>query len=956
MPESRLIIIKGAKEHNLKNINLNLPRNKLIVFSGLSGSGKSSLAFDTIYAEGQRRYVESLSAYARQFLGQMEKPNVDHIEGLSPAISIDQKSGSSNPRSTVGTTTEIYDYLRLLYARVGKQYCPDCNVMAGRQSSSQIVELIANLEENTLINLLSPVVRGRKGTYEALLVDLAKQGFLHAVVDNKVIDLSEVVSDGEFKALSQSSLELKRYQIHDIFVVVDRLRLRKDVKKRLTDSVQSALRLSGGTVIVQVLNEKREVQKELFFSQYLACPKCFQSFQELEPRSFSFNSPYGACESCSGLGYNYEVHPDLVVPNGQKSIRQGAIEPFSGGHMANWQRFLEAFCESVGINLDTPFNKLKKQEQKLILYGGKDISVSFAYRNRFNKLRTLTRQFPGVIPWLNHRYQTAESETKKEELRSYMREVNCSACEGSRLKLQARFVKVADLSLPEVVSISVEELYQWVKSLKFSDKDAEISREIIKELSLRLKFLLDVGLGYLTLGRSSRSLSGGEAQRIRLASQIGSGLTGVLYVLDEPSIGLHQRDNKKLLSTLKHLRDLGNTVIVVEHDEETIRSADYVVDIGPLAGEAGGKVVATGTPKEIELAKNSITGQYLRGVKQIRLPKTRRKPTEFFTVEKASLHNLKGQDASFPYNCLICVTGVSGSGKSSLVMDVLLEAFKKKLSNSTSAIKGYKDLRNYEKITRVIEVDQSPIGRTPRSNPATYTKAFDAIREIFAMTPESRIRGYKPGRFSFNVPGGRCESCQGDGLIKIEMQFLPDVYVNCDECNGTRYNRETLEIYFKGANISDVLNMSVSGALKHFEGFPKVTRWLKTLQDVGLGYIKLGQPATTLSGGEAQRIKLASELAKRSNSSTLYVLDEPTTGLHFDDVHKLLMVFQKLVDQGNTIIIIEHNLDVIKCADWIIDLGPEGGDNGGYIIAQGPPEQIIKAKNSYTGMYLKKYL
>ncbi len=941
------IIVRGAREHNLKNISLELPRDKLIVFTGLSGSGKSSLAFDTIYAEGQRRYVESLSAYARQFLGQMDKPDVDVIEGLSPAISIDQKSASRNPRSTVGTITEIYDYLRLLYARIGVQHCPTDGTKLQRQTPSQIVDRIMKLEEGTRFQVLAPVVRGRKGEYDTLLADLAGQGFVRARIDGEVRDIAEFLASGE---------KLARYENHSIEIVVDRLVRRDDIDRRLTDSLETALKLADGVAGVELVGKDGEESETLTFSQHLACPKCDASFDESAPRNFSFNSPYGACENCDGLGTKFEVDPELVIPDPSMSLRDGALAPWRSAHTQYFHRMLVALAEQEDIDIDKPWSKVPAKHQKLVLHG-KAGAMQVKYRNRFGKTRQFSTSYEGVIPWIKRRHVDAESDWTREQFETYMREVPCPVCEGARLKPSTLAITVNDKHISAVCDMSVGESAAFLAGLVLSDRDAMIAERITKEINARLGFLLDVGLDYLTLSRSAGTLAGGEAQRIRLASQIGSGLVGTLYVLDEPSIGLHQRDNRRLIETLVRLRDLGNTVIVVEHDEETIKESDWIVDIGPGAGEHGGEVVYSGPVPGINKAKESITGRYLTGKASIAVPEKRRTPSgEVITIRGAREHNLLDLDVEVPLGCFVAVTGVSGSGKSTLIRDILLPAMMQRIYKSKMAPGKHRTVEGIDAIDKVIDMDQSPIGRTPRSNPATYTGVFDSIRKLFAAAPESKVRGYQPGRFSFNVAGGRCEACSGDGTIKIEMHFLPDVYVPCEVCKGNRYNRDTLEITFKGKNIAEVLNMPISEALEFFSNQPSIARHMQTLVDVGLGYVRLGQSAPTLSGGEAQRVKLASELAKRSTGHTMYLLDEPTTGLHFEDVRRLLTVLSRLVDQGNTVLVIEHNLDVIKTADWLIDLGPEGGNGGGTIVGTGTPEDIARIGESHTGRYLAPLL
>lgn len=941
------IIVRGAREHNLKNISLELPRDKLIVFTGLSGSGKSSLAFDTIYAEGQRRYVESLSAYARQFLGQMDKPDVDVIEGLSPAISIDQKSASRNPRSTVGTITEIYDYLRLLYARIGVQHCPTDGTRLQRQTPSQIVDRIMKLEEGTRFQVLAPVVRGRKGEYDTLLADLAGQGFVRARIDGEVRDIAEFLASGE---------KLARYENHSIDIIVDRLVRRDDIDRRLTDSLETALKLADGVAGVELVGKDGEESETLTFSQHLACPKCDSSFDEPAPRNFSFNSPYGACENCDGLGTKFEVDPELVIPDPSMSLRDGALAPWRSAHTQYFHRMLVALAEQEDIDIDKPWSKVPAKHQKLVLHG-KAGAMQVKYRNRFGKTRQFSTSYEGVIPWIKRRHVDAESDWTREQFETYMREVPCPECEGARLKPSSLAVTVNDKHISAVCDMSIGESAEFLAGLTLSDRDAMIAERITKEINARLGFLLDVGLDYLTLSRSAGTLAGGEAQRIRLASQIGSGLVGTLYVLDEPSIGLHQRDNRRLIETLLRLRDLGNTVIVVEHDEETIKESDWIVDIGPGAGEHGGEVVYSGPVPGINKAKDSVTGRYLTGKASIAVPEMRRVPKgEVITIRGAREHNLQDLDVEIPLGAFVAVTGVSGSGKSTLIRDILLPAMMQRIYKSKQAPGKHRTVEGIDAIDKVIDMDQSPIGRTPRSNPATYTGVFDSIRKLFAAAPESKVRGYQPGRFSFNVAGGRCEACSGDGTIKIEMHFLPDVYVPCEVCKGDRYNRDTLEITFKGRNIAEVLNMPISEALEFFSNQPSIARHMQTLVDVGLGYVRLGQSAPTLSGGEAQRVKLASELAKRSTGHTMYLLDEPTTGLHFEDVRRLLIVLSRLVDQGNTVLVIEHNLDVIKTADWLIDLGPEGGNGGGTIVGTGTPEDIARIGESHTGRYLAPLL
>ncbi|MEV6038753.1 excinuclease ABC subunit UvrA [Nonomuraea sp. NPDC051941] len=940
------LIVRGAREHNLKDVSLDLPRDSLIVFTGLSGSGKSSLAFDTIFAEGQRRYVESLSAYARQFLGQMDKPDVDFIEGLSPAVSIDQKATSKNPRSTVGTITEVYDYLRLLWARIGKPHCPVCARPIARQTPEQIVDRVMDLEEGTRFQVLAPVIRGRKGEYAELFRELQTKGFARARVDGTVVRLEEPP-------------KLKKYEKHDIEVIVDRLSVKESARRRLNDSVETALQLSGGTITLEFVDlPEDDPNRERFYSEHLYCPYDDLSFEELEPRSFSFNSPFGACPECTGLGTKMEVDPDLVVPDPERTLGDGALHPWSGGHTSEYfVRLIEALGHTVGFTLDTPWEKLPKKAQKSLLYGH-DEQVHVRYSNRYGRQRSYYTTYDGVIPWVQRRHAEAESDSTRERFEGYMREIPCPACKGARLKPVTLAVTVADKSIAEVAAMSIGECAKFLAGLKLSDRDMHIAERVVKEINARMGFLLDVGLDYLTMDRAAATLAGGEAQRIRLATQIGSGLVGVLYVLDEPSIGLHQRDNMRLLDTLVRLRDMGNTLIVVEHDEDTIAAADWVVDIGPGAGEHGGQVVVSGTVQDLLSSEESLTGQYLSGRKSIAIPAKRRKRDRKrqITVKGAREHNLKGVDIDFPLGVFTAVTGVSGSGKSTLVNDILYNALAKELNGARTVPGRHSRINGMDHVDKVVHVDQSPIGRTPRSNPATYTGVFDHVRKLFAATAEAKVRGYQPGRFSFNVKGGRCEACAGDGTIKIEMNFLPDVYVPCEVCHGARYNRETLEVHYKGKTISEVLDMPIEEALGFFEAIPAIKRHLQTLNDVGLGYVRLGQPATTLSGGEAQRVKLASELQRRQTGRTIYVLDEPTTGLHFEDIRRLLGVLGRLVDGGNTVIVIEHNLDVIKTADWIIDMGPEGGSRGGTLVASGTPEEVALVDESHTGRFLRKIL
>jgi excinuclease ABC subunit A len=998
MPDS--LIIRGAREHNLKGVSLELPRDKLIVFTGLSGSGKSSLAFDTIYAEGQRRYVESLSSYARQFLGQMDKPDVDFIEGLSPAISIDQKSASRNPRSTVGTVTEVYDYLRLLYARIGQAHCTNCGRAVTRQSPSQIVDQVMALPDGTRFAVLAPVVRGRKGEYSTLLDDLARQGYARVRIDGVTHELAD-----------RASIDLGRYETHTIEVVVDRLIRRDGLERRLSDSIETALRLAEGVAAIQLIGsghagramaaqaataesiaeaasltraaratKRRQGGSEgaskagaagaasggdadeaadeelLTFSEHLACTNCGLSFDELAPRNFSFNSPYGACPACAGLGTRFEVDPELVVPNPDLSVALGALAPWAGARTEYFSRVLKAVAEELKVRTDVAWSKLPRAAQQAFLHGtNKKVQVS--YRNRYGTVRRYETAYEGVIPWLQRRHGEAESDYQREQIEGYMREVPCPACAGARLKPESLAVTVGGRNIAELAAEPINRARELLATLELSDRDVMIAARVLKEIRARLQFLVDVGLDYLSLARSAATLAGGEAQRIRLASQIGSGLVGVLYVLDEPSIGLHQRDNRKLIETLLRLRDLGNTVVVVEHDEETIRVADHVVDIGPGAGEHGGEVVVSGTVKDLLDCETSLTGRYLSGALGIEVPARRRRPgKERVVVKGAREHNLKGIDVAFPLGCFIAVTGVSGSGKSTLVNDILHRSLMQRIYRSKTVPGRHHSIAGAEALDKVIDIDQSPIGRTPRSNPATYTGVFDKIRTLFSQTSEAKVRGYQPGRFSFNVSGGRCEACAGDGTIKIEMHFLPDVYVPCEVCKGARYNRDTLEVLWRGRSIADVLDLSCEEALEVFAAQPVIARHLQTLVDVGLGYVRLGQPAPTLSGGEAQRVKLASELSKRATGRTMYILDEPTTGLHFEDVRKLLGVLQRLVDQGNTVVVIEHNLDVIKSADWLLDLGPEGGDGGGRVVAEGPPEKVAGVAASYTGHFLAPLL
>ena len=947
------IIVRGAREHNLKNVSIEIPRDRLVVFTGLSGSGKSSLAFDTIYAEGQRRYVESLSAYARQFLGQMDKPDVDVIEGLSPAISIDQKSASRNPRSTVGTITEVYDYLRLLFARIGVQHCANDGTRLQRQTPSQIVDRILLLPDGTRFQVLAPVVRGRKGEYSTLLDDLAGQGFVRARIDGEIVDIAEFLKRDE---------KLARYEQHRIEIIVDRLVRRDGIERRLTDSLETALKLADGVAEIELFATKDAaggdaVEGEtLTFSQHLACPKCGTSYDEPAPRNFSFNSPYGACEACDGLGTTFEVDPELLIPDHDLSINAGAIAPWRTSSTQYFTRMLEAVADEYGIDLDAPYGALNAKQQKVILYGVEG-NLKVKYKNRYGRTREYSTAYEGVVPWLNRRRAGAESDWAREQYEGYMREVPCPKCNGARLKPSTLAVTINDKNISEICEMAIGDSSNFLAALELSERDRMIAERVTKEINARLGFLLDVGLDYLSLSRNAGTLAGGEAQRIRLASQIGSGLVGTLYVLDEPSVGLHQRDNRRLIDTLLRLRDLGNTVLVVEHDEDTILEADWIVDIGPGAGEHGGEVVYSGPVKGILKSKASVTGQYLSRKRTIPVPQQRRSPgLDWLEIQGAKEHNLRNLDVRIPLGCFVAVTGVSGSGKSTLVRDILLPVMMQKIYKSKSAAGRHKSIKGIEMLDKVIDMDQSPIGRTPRSNPATYTGVFDNVRKLFATTAEAKVRGYLPGRFSFNVSGGRCEACSGDGTIKIAMHFLPDVYVPCEVCKGDRYNRDTLDIMFKGKNIAEVLDMPISEAAEFFEAISAIHRFLKTLEEVGLGYVRLGQSATTLSGGEAQRVKLATELQRRSMGRSIYVLDEPTTGLHFEDVRKLLAVLNGLVDKGNTVIVIEHNLDVIKSADWLIDLGPEGGAGGGEVLSIGTPEQLAKVKGSHTGIFLKETL
>ena len=952
------IVIKGAKVHNLKNISLEIPRDKLVVVTGLSGSGKSSLAFDTLYAEGQRRYVESLSSYARQFLGIMEKPDVERIDGLSPAISIDQKTTSKNPRSTVGTVTEIYDYIRLLYARIGVPYCPNCGKKIEKQSIDQIIDKILTLPENTRIQILAPIVRGRKGEYKKELENFRKEGFVRVRVDGEIYDLSDEIN-------------IDKNKKHEIELVVDRIVIREDIRSRITESVETALKNANNMVVISVVPKedmdlssfggiKREDgTTEILFSCNYACPDCGFSFPELTPRMFSFNNPFGACPDCLGIGYLMKIDEDLIIPDKDKTLYDG-VKAFGASTMKKGETMAKMYFEAIGkhygVDIKKPIKKLPREFIEKILYGT-DEPIDFEFQSAYGT-RKFSSPFEGVIPTLERRHSETKSQGMRDFYEMYMSNLDCPTCKGSRLKKEILSIKIGDKNINELTNMPINKIQEYLRNLELSEKDKMISELILKEIDKRLQFLIDVGLEYLTLSRSSGTLSGGESQRIRLATQIGSGLTGVLYILDEPSIGLHQRDNDKLLATLKKLRDLGNTLIVVEHDEDTMYAADEIIDIGPGAGVHGGNIMAQGTAEEIKKVENSITGQYLSGRRKIEVPKTRRKAvkSKCIEVKGATEHNLKNIDVKFPLGVFTCVTGVSGSGKSTLVNEILYKTVAQKLNGANEKPGKCKTVKGIENIDKIINIDQSPIGRTPRSNPATYTGVFDEIRNIFAETNEAKLRGYGKGRFSFNVPGGRCESCQGDGVHKIEMHFLPDVYVPCEVCKGKRYNHETLEIKFKGKTISDVLDMTVEEALEFFGKVPKIKNKMQTLYDVGLGYIKLGQSSTTLSGGEAQRVKLATELSKRATGKTLYILDEPTTGLHIADVHRLVDILQRLVDTGNTAIVIEHNLDLIKTCDHIIDLGPEGGDAGGEIVAVGTPEQVCKNEKSYTGLFLKKYL
>ncbi|WP_339289027.1 excinuclease ABC subunit UvrA [Ureibacillus sp. FSL K6-0786] len=937
--ENKQIVVRGARSHNLKNIDVTIPRDQLVVLTGLSGSGKSSLAFDTIYAEGQRRYVESLSSYARQFLGQMDKPDVDSIEGLSPAISIDQKTTSRNPRSTVGTVTEIYDYLRLLFARIGKPVCPTHDIEITSQTIEQMVDRIMEYPERTRVQLLAPVISGKKGTHAKLIEDLKKQGFVRVRIDGELRDLDD-------------HIELDKNKKHNIEVVVDRIVVKEGIEVRLSDSLETALKLADGRVIVDVMEHE-----ELLFSEHHACPICGFSIGELEPRMFSFNSPFGACPECDGLGSKLKVDIDLLIPDWNKTLEENAIAAWESSSSQYYPQLLKAVCKHFNIPMDVPVSQLSDEQMDIILYGSKDEKIHFHYESEYGSVHNKEIVFEGVVHNIERRYRDSSSDWVRETMEKFMNEQRCSSCKGQRLKKESLAVRIDGKNIAEVTNLSVAELYNYFLNIQFSEKDMQIARLILKEIKERLEFLLNVGLEYLTLSRTAGTLSGGEAQRIRLATQIGSRLTGVLYVLDEPSIGLHQRDNDKLINTLRTMRDIGNTLLVVEHDEDTMLAADYLIDVGPGAGSRGGEIVAAGTPEEVMKNEKSITGQYLSGKKFIPLPRERRKPDgRKITIKGAAENNLKNIKVDIPLGMFVAVTGVSGSGKSTLVNEILYKKLAQDLNRARTKPGKHKEITGLEHLDKVIDIDQSPIGRTPRSNPATYTGVFDDIRDVFAATNEAKVRGYKKGRFSFNIKGGRCEACSGDGIIKIEMHFLPDVYVPCEVCHGKRYNRETLEVRYKGKNIAEVLDMTIEEATVFFENIPKIHRKLQTLVDVGLGYMKLGQPATTMSGGEAQRVKLASELHRRSTGKSFYILDEPTTGLHADDIARLLTVLQRLVDNGDTVLVIEHNLDVIKTVDYIIDLGPEGGDKGGTVVATGTPEEVAAHENSYTAQYLKPIL
>ncbi|WP_411502662.1 excinuclease ABC subunit UvrA [Brevibacillus centrosporus] len=933
------IVVKGARAHNLKNIDVVIPRDKFVVLTGLSGSGKSSLAFDTIYAEGQRRYVESLSAYARQFLGQMDKPDVDSIEGLSPAISIDQKTTSRNPRSTVGTVTEIYDYLRLLYARVGRAVCPDHGIEIQSQTVEQMVDRVMEYPERTRMQILAPMVQGRKGEHVKLLEDIRKQGFVRVRVNGEIRDLSE-------------DIKLEKNKKHNIEVVVDRIVVKPDVQSRLADSLETALRLADGKVIVDVME-----QEELLFSEKHACPVCGFSIGDLEPRIFSFNSPFGACSECDGLGVKLEVDPDMVVPDATKTLHDGAIGAWEPKSSTYYQQLLESACRHFGIRMDLPYEELPAEQRQILMYGSMGEKIEFRYENEFGQVREAVVPYEGVIPNLQRRHLETSSDYIREQIEGFMSQKPCPVCKGQRLRQESLAVKVGERSISELTTLSIMDAHQFVDGLELSERETKIANLIVKEIKARLNFLIDVGLDYLTLSRAAGTLSGGEAQRIRLATQIGSSLMGVLYILDEPSIGLHQRDNARLIKTLEHMTKLGNTLIVVEHDEDTMMACDYIIDIGPGAGIHGGQVIAAGTPDEVMKNPDSLTGAYLSGRKFIPVPMERRKPSDkWIKIEGAKENNLKGVNAKIPLGMFVAVTGVSGSGKSTLINEILQKTLARDLNGAKVKPGEHRRIVGLEHLDKVVDIDQSPIGRTPRSNPATYTGVFDDIRDLFASTNEAKVRGYKKGRFSFNVKGGRCEACSGDGIIKIEMHFLPDVYVPCEVCHGKRYNRETLDVKYKGKSIADVLEMTIEDAVEFFRNLPKIERKLQTIVDVGLGYMKLGQPATTLSGGEAQRVKLASELYRRSTGRTMYILDEPTTGLHTDDIDRLLKVLQRLVENGDTVLVIEHNLDVIKTVDYIIDLGPEGGTRGGDIVGTGTPEEVSELTGSYTGKYLRPIL
>ncbi len=948
LPNDLKIVIQGAREHNLKNADLEFPRNRMVVFTGLSGSGKSSMAFDTLFAEGQRRYVESLSAYARQFLGQMDKPDVDFIEGLSPAVSIDQKTTNRNPRSTVGTITEIYDYLRLLFARTGVPHCPVCGAEVSAQTPQQMVDRLLTNPERTRFQILAPVVRGRKGEFEDLLDLLRGDGYARALIDGQMRQLSDDIT-------------LTKQKKHTIEVVVDRLVIKDGIRQRLTDSVETALRLANGLMVADFVDrDENDPLRRVPFSEHMACPNGHTlELDEIEPRTFSFNAPYGACPECTGLGFSLAIDPELVVPDPDKTLNEGAIEPWMMTKSTGdyYRHLLEGLASELGFDLDTPWKDLPEEVRQAIMYG-KDFKVTVSYRNRWGRMREYSTGFEGVVRSLMRRHEETDSEQRKQYYESYMREVPCAVCHGKRLKPEVLAVTVEGKSIADVCDMSAERGLAWINELDLSGAKAQIAGDVVKEIRARLGFLNDVGLNYLTLSRAAKTLSGGEAQRIRLATQIGSGLVGVMYVLDEPSIGLHQRDNARLINTLHHLRDLGNTLIVVEHDEDTIRSADWLVDIGPGAGEHGGEVVYSGPADHLVDATRSITGDYIAGRRRIEVPKKRRKTrtTKQLTVVGARENNLKDLTVRFPLGVMTCVTGVSGSGKSTLVNQILYPVLADKLNGARIVPGKHTRVEGVDQCDKVIHVDQNPIGRTPRSNPATYTGVWDKIRTLFAKTPEAQVRGYGPGRFSFNVKGGRCEACHGDGTLKIEMNFLPDVYVECEECHGKRYNRETLEVKYNGKTVADILDMPISEAAEFFKAYPTISRYLDTLVQVGLGYIRLGQPATTLSGGESQRVKLATELQRRSTGKTVYILDEPTTGLHFEDVNKLLVVLQGLVDKGNTVIVIEHNLDVVKSSDWIIDLGPEGGEGGGAIVAEGTPEHVVQCDESWTGRFLSPLL